>query len=49
LLNIFGSWRVTERYELFARVENLFDRHYEPEFGYGAEGRGVFGGLRLRI
>jgi vitamin B12 transporter len=49
LVNIFGSWRVTEHYELFARAENLFDKHYEPEFGYGAEGRGVFAGLRARI
>ena len=49
LVNIFCSWRVTERYELFARVENLFDRHYEPEFGYGAAGRGLFAGLRLHV
>lgn len=49
LADIFGSWEMTDHFELFARVENLLDRHYEPEFGYGAPGRGIFAGLRARI
>lgn len=46
LMNLFGSWQVCPNYELFARVENLTDRHYEPEFGYGAEGRAAYLGIR---
>jgi len=49
LVNIFGSWSLTERYDVFARVENLFDRHYEPLVGFGAPGRAAFIGLRARI
>jgi vitamin B12 transporter len=49
LLNVFGSWQVCPNYELFARVENLTDRHYEPEFGYGSEGRAAYLGIRAHI
>ena len=49
LVNVFGSWALTDQYELFARVENLFDRHYEPLEGFGAPGRAAFVGLRAKI
>jgi vitamin B12 transporter len=49
LFNIYGNYRLTETYELFARVENLLDKHYEPVFGYGAPGRTAYAGLRVRI
>ena len=42
-----GSWRVSNRLELFARVENLFDRDYEEVFGYPALGRGALAGIRV--
>jgi vitamin B12 transporter len=48
LINIFGAWRLSEQYEVFARAENLFDKHYEPVFGFGAPGRTIFAGVRLR-
>lgn len=41
------AFRVHRALELFARVENLFDRSYEEAFGYPAPGRGLFGGLRV--
>src|SRR5262249_2352230 len=48
LVNLFGSWKVCDQYDLFARIENLFDKHYEPVFGFGAPGRTVFAGIRVR-
>jgi vitamin B12 transporter len=48
LLNVFGAWQVCPNYEIFARVENLTDRHYEPEFGYGAAGRAAYLGIRAK-
>jgi vitamin B12 transporter len=45
--NLFGSYKVTHTLEVYARVENVFDAHYEPVFGYGAAGRAVYGGVRL--
>lgn len=45
--NIFAQYRVTENWSVFGRVENLLNTHYEPELGYGADGRAFFGGVRL--
>ena len=45
--NAGGSWRLSNRLELFARVENLFDRDYEEVFGYPALGRGALAGIRV--
>ena len=42
-----AGWRVARFAEVFARVENLFDRSYEEAFGFPALGRRVSGGLRL--
>ena len=49
LVNLTGAYRLTDNCELFARVENLFDKGYEPVSGYGAPGRGVFAGVRVRF
>ncbi len=45
--NAGGAWHMTNRLEAFARVENLFDRHYEEVFGYPALGRGAVAGIRI--
>jgi vitamin B12 transporter len=45
--NLFGQYRLTENWSVFGRVENLFNAHYEPELGYGADGRAFFGGVRV--
>jgi vitamin B12 transporter len=45
--NLFGQYRLTENFSVFGRVENLFNTHYEPELGYGADGRAFFGGVRV--
>jgi outer membrane receptor protein involved in Fe transport len=42
-----ASWRLGRALEVFARVENLFDREYEEAFGYPAPRRGAFIGLRV--
>jgi len=47
VLDIFGRYDLG-RWELFARIENALDRHYEPLLGYGAEGRAVFAGIRVK-
>ena len=35
--------------EVYGRVENLFDRRYEPTRDYGSMGRGVYVGIRGRF
>lgn len=46
LVNVATSYKVTERIELFGRVDNLFDTDYEEVPGYHTTGIGFFAGLR---
>ena len=43
-----ASLPILHQAELFGRVENVFDQPLVTAGGYGALGRSVFGGLRLR-
>ncbi len=46
LVNLAAAYKVTERIELFGRVDNLFDTDYEEVPGYHTTGIGFFAGLR---
>ncbi len=46
VVTLGGSYKVFDKTELYGRVENLFDRKYETDFGYGTQGRSVFVGVR---
>ena len=49
LVDLRGSWQVTDAIELYGRVENLFDQDYETASGYGTPGQGAFVGVRARF
>jgi vitamin B12 transporter len=49
LVNLAGSWRLTDRIEAFGRVENLFDQDYQDVFGYRNPKRAAYAGLRARF
>jgi len=44
---VFGSYQVNETFEIFGRMENVFDENYEALRGYDASGFGAFGGVRI--
>lgn len=44
--NLAASWNVNRHWELFGRVENLFDRDYEEPAGFEQPGRGVYVGVK---
>jgi vitamin B12 transporter len=48
LADLRAAYAVTERVELYGRVENLFDEQYETVLGYGTPGRAAYGGIRVR-
>jgi len=48
-INLFAAYKLTERIELFGRIENLFDDRAEPAAGYGAPGRAVTAGVRTSL
>lgn len=47
-VDLTGSYELTDRIELYGRIENLFDEHYQQILGYGTPGLSGTVGLRLR-
>ena len=47
LVNVAGSYRLSENVELTARIENLLDERYEEVFGFNAPGIGAYAGIRI--
>jgi vitamin B12 transporter len=45
---LYAAWALNARVTVKARVENLFDTHYEEVSGYPALGAGVFAGIEAR-
>ncbi|MDE2498968.1 MAG: TonB-dependent receptor [Alphaproteobacteria bacterium] len=48
-VKLFGSFKLSDEWELFGRVENLFDDRAEPAAGYGAMGRAFYAGVRTSL
>jgi vitamin B12 transporter len=49
LVNLYGTYRLTDRLEVFARVENLLDEQYEDVFSFRAPGVSAYAGMRFTM
>jgi vitamin B12 transporter len=49
LVNLGATYDVTDRFQLFARVENLLDEEYEEVLSYRPPGIAAYAGLRTRF
>ncbi len=49
LVNADAAYDLTRRVQLFARAENLLNRHYEEVFTFATPGRAGYGGVRLKF
>ena len=47
LVNLRGDYAINDQIKVFARVDNLFNTHYQNPTGFLAPGLGVFGGIRM--
>lgn len=47
LADLRAAFPITDRIELYGRIENLFDERYETVFRYGTPGRAGYVGVRL--
>lgn len=45
LVNLAGAWKVSDRFELFGRIENLADQEYEEVLHVRSAGRAAYAGL----
>lgn len=46
--NIAAEYALTDNITPYARVTNLFDRHYEQPIGFDQEGIGAFAGIKVK-
>lgn len=46
IVDVLGSYPITENFSLFGRIENLFKDRSEPVSGYGAPGRAAYAGIK---
>jgi vitamin B12 transporter len=49
LLNATASYKITPAVEVFGRVENLLDRHYQEVYGYEAPPIAAYAGIKLTL
>ena len=49
LVNLAGSWNVTDHLEIFGRIENLTDETYREVYGFNSPGRAAYAGVRARF
>lgn len=49
LLDLRTSWALSERFDLYGRIENAWDERYQTAAGYAMQGRAAFLGVRARL
>ena len=49
LAGVRAAFAVSERVELYGRIDNLLDADYATAFNYGTYGRAAYGGIRARF
>jgi vitamin B12 transporter len=47
VINLAGSYQVNRYLNVFARVDNLFDKHYQEVLGFGTSGVAGYGGIKV--
>ena len=48
-VNLFGSYDLTGRWQVFGRIDNVFNDRTEDVTGYGVPGIGAFAGIRAAL
>ncbi|MCC3861523.1 TonB-dependent receptor plug domain-containing protein [Pseudemcibacter aquimaris] len=43
------SYTINENFEIYARIDNLFDKEYQQVYGYGTPDRSYYGGVRAKF
>jgi vitamin B12 transporter len=49
LWDLRASYPIGRGFEVYGRIENLTDKHYETTFQYGTLGRAAYGGVRYQF
>jgi vitamin B12 transporter len=49
LVNLAISYKANDTFEIFTRVDNIFDQEYEEVLGYGTMGCAAYGGVKASL
>jgi len=49
VFDLMSSWQLNDRLEVYGRVVNVFDKHYQVSWGKNTLGASVYGGLRVNF
>jgi vitamin B12 transporter len=49
LVNLAISFKANDTFEIFTRVDNIFDQEYEEVLGYGTMGCAAYGGVKASL
>lgn len=49
LLDLRASIPLGPRFEIYGRVENVFDADYETAYGYSTNARAAYAGIRVKL
>jgi vitamin B12 transporter len=49
LVNLGADYKINDRWQIYGRLENLFDTEYQEVFSFLSPGRGVYAGLRATL
>ena len=47
LVNLAGTYTINEHIQIYSRIENLFNEHYQEIRGYDTAGISAFGGVKF--
>ena len=49
VVDVAASYQISQRFEIFTRVDNLFDKEYQEVLGYGTLGAAAYGGIKMSL
>ncbi len=49
LMGVSASYKVSENFKLYGRIENLLNAKYEEVYGFGTPGRTAYAGVKVNI
>jgi vitamin B12 transporter len=49
VVNVAASYQLNSRMQVYGRVDNLFNEHYEEILDFGTRIRSVYGGVRVTL
>lgn len=49
VINLYGDYPMSEKWEIYGRIDNLFDRNYQEALHFNSTGLAAYGGIRVHL